>query len=312
MSKPAATLAVIALAAVCLLTGCPGDDDDGGKKNPPPPSPVTEAEVLGPAPGGTADPDGGPAVALTVSGRVQYERLIATVNGLEAMPLIVDAAGVVVEAVVHNNHNSVIQSTSTDLSGNYSFSLSVNADFYIRARAQDAATGDDRVYHSQVVPTVVHAVSSPVINRAGGNQTVDITATASGPDIRSGAFAALDTVRGLRAQVASSFPALGRIDLFWGPENHGTSYQQTSFGQAIPINGTFFIFPGPFANPSIFLLGGRTGFLADSDHDEFDQTVIAHEWAHVFSFRESRDNNFGGPHAGEELLPSVAYSEGFA
>ncbi|MEE9312444.1 MAG: hypothetical protein V3V10_08540, partial [Planctomycetota bacterium] len=48
----------------------------------------------------------------------------------------------------------------------------------------------------------------------------------------------------------------------------------------------------------------------DDDHDEYDESVIAHEWVSFVQLTQSRDNNFGGPHSGEEILFSSAYSEG--
>jgi hypothetical protein len=112
----------------------------------------------------------------------------------------------------------------------------------------------------------------------------------------AGAFAILDTVRRLRTATANGFPSLGPLDVFWSV---GSNITESNTEQS-----------GHFGNPTIFLLGGTPSAPADTDHDEFDETVIAHEWASFLQLTQSRDNNFGGAHAGEDLLPTAAYSEG--
>src|SRR5690606_40847839 len=58
----------------------------------------------------------------------------------------------------------------------------------------------------------------------------------------------------------------------------------------------------------IFLLGA-----AESDTDEYDRHVIAHEWAHFLEHAFGRSDNIGGPHTrGDQLDPRTAFSEGFA
>jgi hypothetical protein len=58
---------------------------------------------------------------------------------------------------------------------------------------------------------------------------------------------------------------------------------------------------------SIYLLGD-----SHSDSDEFDSSVIIHEWSHYFEKNFSRTDNIGGDHGeGERLDIRVAFSEGF-
>jgi hypothetical protein len=58
---------------------------------------------------------------------------------------------------------------------------------------------------------------------------------------------------------------------------------------------------------SIYVLGS-----ADSDSDEFDQHVVAHEWGHYYQDNFSRDDSLGGPHSLNERLDlRVAFSEGW-
>jgi hypothetical protein len=297
-------LGCIALA----LAGCPGED--GGDDDDSKPQPVKPGQVIGPAPGGSSDPGGGAPVALTISGTVTFDRLPVTAAGLGATPSVENAANVLVEAVQHNAINTVLASTTTDAAGAYTLNFNTTVDYFVRARAESGNAPDtDRVYHSQTSPPIVHAVPGMILNRAAGSQTVNLHASFDLPQIRGGAFAILDTVRRLRAAALPAYSSLGPLDLFWGPQNQGTQFLKTAGGDTITLN-TFTGLDGPNGNPSIYLLGGEKGNLADSDHDQYDETVIAHEWASFLQLTQSRDNNFGGPHGGEQLIFTASYSEG--
>lgn len=269
---------------------------------------VPPIDVIGPGPGGAPDPDGGAPVALTITGKVTYERLAVTATGLDLLnPVTENAANVVVEAVSHADISTVLGTTASDANGDYTLSFSTTVDYYIRARAR-AGTGldVDAVYHSQTSPPIIHAIPSGLLNRAAGSQTVNLHAAADVSN-RAGAFAILDTARRLRA--ASSLTSLGPLDLFWGMGNEGTRVLRNGSGQLITLS-TETGLDGPNGNPSIYLLGGNQIDVENTDHDEFDETVIAHEWASFLQLTQSRDNNFGGAHAGEELIVSASYSEG--
>lgn len=63
-----------------------------------------------------------------------------------------------------------------------------------------------------------------------------------------------------------------------------------------------------YLNNNLYILG-----RANSDTDEYDKAVIAHEWVHYFEDNLSRSDSVGGNHGqGDILHPSVAWSEGFA
>ena len=58
----------------------------------------------------------------------------------------------------------------------------------------------------------------------------------------------------------------------------------------------------------LFVLGAE-----DSDTDEYDSHVIAHEWGHYFLDQFSRSDSIGGSHgSGDKLDLTVAFSEGFS
>jgi hypothetical protein len=290
------------LCVALLLAGCPDDGGNGSPSQPTFPR-VALAELIGPS-GGTADADGGTAVSIILSGSVSFDRLPVTAAGLSDTPSVEAAAFVTIEVVEHDSLAALIATATTDASGDYSLNFDTDKDFYVRARSE---SGDDRVFHPRAQTVTLHAVSTPILNRAMPVQVANLHADFSLPHNRAGAFAALDTVRRLRESVTGSFPTLGALDVFWCIGNHRPQGALPDQGM---IAGTDSTLNGPNARPAVFLVGGTAADPLNTDHDEFDESVIAHEWAHFLQQSVSRDNNFGGPHAGEEMLYTAAYSEG--
>jgi hypothetical protein len=63
-----------------------------------------------------------------------------------------------------------------------------------------------------------------------------------------------------------------------------------------------------YTNNTAFVLGDR-----NTDSDEFDDSVIVHEYGHLIAARFSRDDSPGASHGlGDMLDPRVAWSEGWA
>ncbi len=296
-----ASRALFCILLSWLLAGCPiGGDGGGGNSQPGPLTP--QAALLGPAPGGSST-DTGPEVSVTVSGRVTFDRLPVGPNGLEATPVVRPAAFVTIEVVRYYFVDWVLASTTTDANGNYTVTFNTDISYYVRARS---ASGDDRVYFPEAQDSFIMGVSSPRHARTPSVQTIDLHASATARHNPAGAFAALETMQRLRAAAATSFPTLGPIDVFWAngdPRLDGWNMMPAT-------NTTGATADGPNNRPAIFLRGGSNDDPLNTDHDEYDETVIAHEWASILQLTQSRDNNFGGPHAGEELIPTAAYSEG--
>ena len=74
--------------------------------------------------------------------------------------------------------------------------------------------------------------------------------------------------------------------------------------------GAYFIAPGRRSSgvAAIYLLGDE-----DHDTDEYDRSLIAHEWVHFFEATLSRSDSLGGGHGpGDQLDMRVAFSEGLA
>ncbi|MBP9892560.1 MAG: hypothetical protein KBG84_11715 [Planctomycetes bacterium] len=291
------------------LAGCGGEDNGGSKTGPK----AVSATAILEQQGGTANADGGAPVMLTISGKVTFERYTATAFGLAATPVTQNAAFVLVEFVQHETLNTLVAtSVNADANGDYTATFSTDRDFFVRARALlSAGSLACRVLHTQMNTPVVHAVSSGVTNRASGSQVVNLNADLALPHLRGGAFAALDTARALAEAAAyGGSPTLGPLDLYWAAGNLGTSFMRDLASLPVAINQTRFVNTGALGQPGIEISGGRWDNVANSDHDEFDSAVIAHEFVHFLMRTQSRDNNWGGAHNGEAFTPNAAYGEG--
>ncbi|MFA6034610.1 MAG: hypothetical protein WC889_17055, partial [Myxococcota bacterium] len=91
---------------------------------------------------------------------------------------------------------------------------------------------------------------------------------------------------------------------------------------ALPINWSILNFPGKSGDVTkgeigtskysseknqLYILGKE-----NSDTDEYDDHVVAHEWGHYFENKFSRSDSLGSDHgSGEKLDPRVAFGEGF-
>lgn len=117
----------------------------------------------------------------------------------------------------------------------------------------------------------------------------------------SGAFNILDAIQRANALVAQANPQLipPPITIYWSERNNAAVLSRLT-----GMETTFF----NLATNTAYVLGDR-----NTDSDEFDDSVILHEYAHMLAARFSRDDSPGGNHyLGELLDPRLAWSEGWA
>jgi hypothetical protein len=121
---------------------------------------------------------------------------------------------------------------------------------------------------------------------------------------RSGAFNILDQIQRANDFVHASDPQFQPFPftIFWSERN------QKQPGILSPKDGfiatTFF----SLASSTAYVLGDR-----NTDSDEYDDSVLIHEYAHMLAAKFSRDDSIGGAHRlGDNLDPRVAWSEGWA
>ncbi|MCC6573913.1 MAG: hypothetical protein IT462_08980 [Planctomycetes bacterium] len=292
---------------------------------------VTEEGLLGPEPGELPDPDGGASVNLTVSGRAGYYRHVPLPSGLSGYRVYEVCQFVTVQAVGWAPPHAVLGEDTSDELGRYSIDISTSADFYIRVLADMDYGTRITVSASTLFPLIepvaktrtslappepiLYAASSKILHRADGDQQADVIADTKLPYARGGAFSILGTfykcLRTMEAAgVLNSLP--DKLNVVWSPGNLGQYFSLSTssedFFAAVP--GTAFIFMGEGEDHYLTVSGGDPYDVQNSDHDEYDEAVLAHEFGHFIMFTTSRDQNWGGPHSGESIVPAAAYSEG--
>src|SRR5690606_37900497 len=112
----------------------------------------------------------------------------------------------------------------------------------------------------------------------------------------------------------ASTAVLPELNLYWSTSNRTAGFCPAQGN----ISTSFYVGDGledgcpvPGIVPAgIYLLGDYAG--GSGDTDEFDQHVIAHEFAHYIEERFSRSDSLGGEHGSDDLLDlRLAFSEGF-
>ncbi len=139
--------------------------------------------------------------------------------------------------------------------------------------------------------------------QAGAAVEVDLLAPSAGPYYPGGAFNVARTaaMSGRFVAVRTGIP-LPLLRMFWEAGN--AAYLYTSYFTQRDF--------GSGEVPAMYVLGGVLGWLGVTDTDEYDDSVVAHEFGHFVQFATGVDSSPGGSHGGELLVPNLAFSEGFA
>ena len=112
-------------------------------------------------------------------------------------------------------------------------------------------------------------------------------------------FSILDVVYdGIKkVESAQSNIVFPKLDIFWSKHNL-SNWGKKELGQI----GT-----SHFSEGSLYILGKE-----NSDTDEYDVGIIAHEWGHYYEAMFSRSDSPGGNHSSGDMLDiSLAFGEGF-
>jgi hypothetical protein len=219
------------------------------------------------------------------------------------------ARGIVIEAINAADF-SILATTSTDGSGNYSVTVPVNTNIKIRIKAQMLITGTPS-WDFQVVDNTnsqsLYVADSTSFDSGTSNlsKSYNLPSGWGGSSYTStrvaAPFAILDTVYKARSKITTADNTVHFTQLLinWSINNIGTSGDKT-LGQI----GTSHYDPSA---KQLYILG-----KADNDTDEYDDHIIAHEWGHYFEANFSRSDSPGGSHGpGDKLDPRIAFGEGF-
>ena len=257
---------------------------------------------------------------VNISGQITFDKVPGNTTGIGlnySGVISTPARGVLVEAVQVSDRTTVAASTSTNASGNFTLSVPSSANLFLRAKAEMLRAGAPG-WHFRVLDNTASnalwAIHGADFNSGVSNSQRSLNAASGwgGSSYTAGRAAApfsiLDTVYKaynlvLAANSTASFPDL---DLFWSTNNKAITPFNAATGD---IETTQF---NPAAQPTqptaaIYILGDE-----NVDTDEYDDSVIAHEWGHYFQDSFSRDDSLGGTHAlSDQLDLRVAFSEGW-
>jgi len=293
-----------------VLCSCGGG---GGSSSPvPQPEPKpSQSPAPTPQPAPSVTPTPSPS-DVSISGTVNYDYIPHFSNGglnynaVEERPV----RGATVQLL--DSGSSVVSSTKTDEAGHYSFSVSQNTSYRIRVKAEylrSTFPGWQVRITDNTQGNSEYALDGSLSSSGDVDSTRDLVATSGwngsgyGSSSRAAApFAILDSVyQELNALLDAGLNKnLPSTEIRWSTKNRANP-GSTADGD---INSSHFT---PDEN-NIYLLGD-----ADNDTDEFDRSVVQHEFAHFLEHAVSRSESEGGDHGiSDKLDMRVVFSEGFA
>ncbi|MEM8983404.1 MAG: hypothetical protein AAGC71_10275 [Pseudomonadota bacterium] len=255
---------------------------------------------------------------VTISGTLQYEFVNrgAFNGGLNYNDVALKPIrGATVQAI--DSASQVIASAVSDASGRYALTVPPLADVFVRVRAElkqngvpawDVEVRDNTSNTSLALnQRPLYALDGAAASSGAGDSTRNLIARTgwggtSYTAARAAApFSVLDTLYAAIQLVLSADPnaVFDPLDAFWSVNNCPVSGNIDSGD----IGTSFF----RSDIDSLFLLG-----CAGNDTEEFDVSVIAHEWGHYFEDVLSRSDSLGGSHAGNQQLDMrLAFGEGW-
>jgi hypothetical protein len=314
ISRHLASARSVAMAALAglLLSACGGGGGGGGGQPPP--------------------------ASVTISGQITFDRIpfdAVLGNGLNPTGVAPAPARQVTVQAIAAQGGTVLATTTTDTSGNYSLSVASNTNVFIRARAEMIKTGAAPTWNFSVRNNTTVGANDALYALDGNNAssgTANSTRNLNAPsgfgttnytgERAAASFAILDAVFRAKELVLTAAPdtAFPELQLFWSDQNRATVLP-TGQLRFCPDDGdigtsSYIVFAqgeldscGQTNGSGIYILGD----FAVGDTDEFDQSVIAHEFGHYFEDLFSRSDSIGGDHggAGDLLDLRVAFGEGW-
>jgi hypothetical protein len=229
----------------------------------------------------------------TVEGRAFYEKIDVTDDGLDLNhPVMVPIRNARVE-VLDPSTNGIMTVSQTDSIGRFKVLAPVQSTSTVRVlsrlRESNVLVLDNNSgYRLYAAQSQLNPQDTNVLLIAG-----DSSRTSGAFNILEVLQEAQDTLR-----YADRYLVPPDVTVLWSPLN-----SSPEGGKEI-IGGTYF----DSRTNTISLLGDRS-----VDSDEFDDSVILHEYGHLVAAAFSHDSSPGGIHIlGDILDPRVAWSEGWA
>jgi hypothetical protein len=252
---------------------------------------------------------------VQVNGAVSYDSIPNTTGPLDySAPVSKPVRGAQIE-LISSATQGVIASTVTDGNGNYSVAVPRNTVVFARVLASLLQNGSGATWETSVRDNTrgnaIYALESETFAATDATPVHKNFHASSGwggqsyTSARSAApFAILDVIYRAQAKVLSVAPdtRFAPLSLFWSM-NNTPAFGDPTLGQ---IGSSQFMATGGVN--AIYLLG-----KADVNTDEYDASVIGHEWGHYLQATFGRIDSAGGAHTFDDLEdPRVAFSEGWA
>lgn len=247
---------------------------------------------------------------VTLNGRATYDSIPNNLNnGLDYAAAVAKPIRAASVEILDPN-GAPVASATTDDNGMYSATVPANTTLTVRVQALLLRSGAganwdvsvrDNTSQDALYSIRSDAFPSGVVALARDLHAASGWGVAGYTDTRAAApFAVMDAVYASMRKVESVAPAtqFPALKVFWSSNNVGAGGDK-SLGQI----GTSHFAKGQ----GIYVLGRE-----NVDTDEFDDSVIVHEWGHYYQTVFSRDDSVGGGHSQADRLDRrVAFSEGW-
>ncbi len=304
--------ASVFLWVLCSLWGLAACSGNNGDRPAPQPANTVSSQPFS----SSAQTASSQNAQVTLSGRLTYDQVSPSVSGTPATVKL-DYAQAVASPIrgatveLLDSLNIPLQTTRSDEQGQYRFTVELNRAVKIRVKAELLASGRYSIAIKNNLMNNIQYVLDGNLAGSGssGAQTRDLHANLGwdnslndyAQERQAAPFAILDALYDSLQLVLTAKPsvALPHLDVFWSPGNIASSgdFSQGQIGSSLYSRGA----------SAIYLLGS-----ANNDTDEFDYSVIQHEFGHFIEDTLSRSDSIGGPHmVGIPVDMRLAFSEGF-
>ncbi len=231
-----------------------------------------------------------------IRSRAFFHKLDVGPEGLRLdRPIAVPIRGARVE-VYEESTNQTFAVARTDDAGRYRIPAPPAEGYAVRVLASDGVSGVRVADNTSTSGDATHFFSAAL----GAEPPAATVVTDAGR--AAGAFNILDVMRRANRALETIDPELPipAVTVYWSPMNTRRDGDRSTGAIGITYFDT--------ASGNAYVLGDR-----QVDSDEYDDSVLVHEYAHLLADRFSRDDSMGGPHlAGDALDPRVAWSEAWA
>ncbi len=218
----------------------------------------------------------------------------------------------------------VLASTTTSPQGAYSLNVPANTTFSIRLRAELISADGPSTWHVSVlsntdgdaiwvvdtasITSSTNNIQTTTLARSGWNGSSYNSTFARDNPRAAGPFAILDTIYESMKLVTTAKPntQFPPLTVFWSPNNRPALPYDLVKGD---LPGTFFEATGNCADLQRYIaVLGKDGV----DTDEYDSSVVAHEYGHYLQSAFSTSHSLGGSHSQKDKLDvALAFSEGW-